>query len=143
MARAFALRPVREIVGTLPTNAHRRLTNPGTGALGPLTDVLVHLGDMRRPLGLGHCPRPDRVLVVLSFLTSGRAYGFVRRSHFAGLRLVADDVEFTWGAGEPVRGRAADLMMVVCGRAAVLPDLGGPGVEMLQARLRAERPPTA
>lgn len=138
MARAFAQRPVPEIADTLRANAQRRLTNPGAGPLGPLADVLVHVGDMRRPLGLTHSPKSDRVLAVLSFLTSGRAFGFVRRRDLAGLRLVATDADFTWGSGEQIRGRAADLMMAVCGRTAVLSDLDGPGVEVLRAR----RPPT-
>ena len=137
MARAFAQRPVSEIVGALRANAHRRLRNPGVGSYGPLADVLVHLGDMRLPLGLPYAPQPDRVLAVLSFLTSGRAFGFVRRQDLAGLRLVAEDVDFARGAGEQVHGRAADLVMAVCGRTAVLADLDGPGVELLAARLQA------
>lgn len=137
MARAFAQRPISEIAGSLRSNAHLGLSNPGVGPCGPLADVLVHLGDMRRPLGLPHSPQPDRVLAVLSFLSQGRSIGFVHKRDFAGLRLIADDVTFAWGTGEQIHGRAADLMMAMCGRAAVLDSLDGPGVEVLRARLRS------
>lgn len=140
MAQAFARRPVPEIADTLRANAHRRLTNPGVGAHDPLADALVHAGDMRRPLGLAHRPPPERVLAVLSFLTSGRAFGFVRRRDLAGVRLIADDVDFVWSSGPQVRGRAANLMMAVCGRAMVLADLAGPGVSVLAMRMRAHQP---
>lgn len=136
MARRMAQRPRSEIVGTLQANAHRRLSNPGTGPSGPLTDILVHAGDMRRPLGLPHDPRPELALAALTFLTGGRAFGFVARGTLAGLRLTADDVNFRWGAGEELRGRAADLMMAVCGRALAVGDLDGPGAEVLRGRLR-------
>lgn len=92
MAREFAQRPLPEFVATLRANGRRRLTDPGAGPAGPLADVLVHLGDIQRPLGLSHSRRPARVLAVLSFLTSGRAFGFVRTRDLAGLHLVADDV---------------------------------------------------
>lgn len=54
----------------------------------------------------------------------------------ACLCLVADDIDFTSGTGEEVRGRSADLMMIACGRTAALTDVVGPGVEVLRARLR-------
>jgi uncharacterized protein (TIGR03083 family) len=135
LARRMAQRPVSEIIDTLRTNAGRRLSNPGTGPYGPLTDVLVHTGDMRRPLGVPHDPPRELVVAVLAFLTSGRAVGFVTRGRLRGLRLIADDADFAWGTGEDVRGRAADLMIAVCGRAAGLTDLHGPGAEVLRARL--------
>ena len=136
MARAFAERPVTEIATTLRSNAEWHLTNPGVGSRCPMTDLLVHLGDVRRPLGLPHEPAPDRVTEALVFLTSGKAFGFVDRKRLAGVRLVADDIDFTWGSGQEVHGRAADLMMAACGRHAVLPDLAGPGVEALRVRPR-------
>lgn len=135
LSRRMARRPISEIVQTLRRSAGRRLANPGQGSRGPLTDVLVHAGDMRRPLGLPHRPDLPRVKEVLLFLSGPRSVGFVARGLTKGLRFVADDAGFAFGAGPEVRGRAADLMMVLCGRGAVLPDLQGPGLDLLGPRL--------
>jgi uncharacterized protein (TIGR03083 family) len=134
-ARALARRPVAEIARTLEDNADRRVRNPGVGLHGPLADVLVHTGDMRIPLGLEYSPPREPTSAALRFLTSGKAVGFVRRGDLAGLHVTADDLGASFGAGEQLRGRGADLMMAVCGRTAVLDRLSGPGVEILRGRL--------
>jgi hypothetical protein len=43
-----------------------------------IADEQVHGQDMRRPLGLPHHLRPERLRVSLDFLTGGRAAGFTR-----------------------------------------------------------------
>lgn len=135
LARRRAERPWPEIVATIRDRAGTRLTNPGTGPGGPFTDTLVHGGDMKHPLGVAHEPAGDRSLAALRFLTGRRAVGFVSRGRLRGLRLVATDVEFASGTGAEVTGRASDLMMAAAGRAAVLPELSGPGVDVLRKRL--------
>jgi len=134
-AQQRAKRPWPEIVATIRDRAGQRLTNPGTGPSGPLTDVLVHTGDMRLPLGLPHQPAADRVVAALEFLTGGRAVGFVPKGRLDGLRLVATDVSFTAGDGAELSGRAADLMMAAAGRPARLAALRGPGVDVLLHRV--------
>jgi uncharacterized protein (TIGR03083 family) len=135
MSRRAAQRPVTDIVATLRAAADSPFSPPGTGPRAPLTDVLVHSGDMRRPLGLPHDPPPERVRTALEFLTGPRTFGFVPRGAQRGLRLVAPDVDFAFGSGPEVRGRAADLMMALCGRGSVLMQLSGDGVAVLAARL--------
>jgi uncharacterized protein (TIGR03083 family) len=134
-ARSFATRPTADIAATLRSHADRRVSNPGVGAAGPLTDVLVHTGDMRLPLGLPHDPQPERTKEALTFLTSGKAFGFVRRGTLDGLAVSADDSDFSAGTGDALHGRGVDLMMALCGRTAVLDRLTGPGVERLRANL--------
>lgn len=138
MANAWARRPMPELVATMRSNAGRRLTNPGTGPLGPLTDVLVHSGDMRLPLGRPFEPPVEHVVAALGFLTGRRPVGFVPRGRLDGLRLVADDVGFRSGTGAELLGRGADLMMAAAGRAQVLPNLQGAGVAVLRERLAKE-----
>lgn len=129
-----ARRPFPELVAELRSRADSRLAPPVVGPRGPLTDVLVHTGDIAVPLGLPHQPAADAVRLALAFVTTGRPIGFVRRGRLAGLELVADDLGWSWGAGPEVAGRGIDLLMAACGRAALLDRLHGPGVEVLRGR---------
>ncbi len=134
LATAEARRPVHVMTSRLRAAADTHLRPPGVGARGPLTDLLVHDGDMRIPLGLPLRPDPRAAAVALGFLT-GPAPGFVPRRRLRGLRLVAVDGPDGWGTGAEVRGTMADLMMAVCGRRATLPGLSGPGAALLAERL--------
>jgi hypothetical protein len=52
-----------------------------------------------------------------------------------GVRLVATDSDWSYGKGPEVRGQGEALLMVMAGRPAALPDLDGPGVPTLSARV--------
>ncbi len=56
LARRPARTPTAEIARTLRLRAEHRLDPPVTGPLSGLTDVLVHGGDIRIPLGLPSGP---------------------------------------------------------------------------------------
>ncbi|HEY0812537.1 MAG TPA: maleylpyruvate isomerase family mycothiol-dependent enzyme [Pseudonocardia sp.] len=137
LARRFGALPVDELSAALRRYAESRFAPPLVGARGPLTDALVHGGDMRVPLDIPHAPDPEHVRPALEFVTTGRPIGFVRRGALRGLRLVATDLDWTWGEGEPVEGRGIDLLMVACGRTAVLPKVTGAGSTVLRNRLPA------
>jgi uncharacterized protein (TIGR03083 family) len=134
LARECAAQPLPALVAALREHADKQLKQPGVGAHGPLTDLLVHDGDMRIPLGLPMTPDPALVAEALDFLAPGAA-GFTPRRRLAGLRLVATDLDRSWGTGAAVIGTGADLMMAACGRRAVLPHLTGPGAPVLAARI--------
>lgn len=135
LARRGAQRPVAEIVATLHRCADRRISPPLAGPLDPLTDILVHSGDIRIPLGLPFHPDPGRASAALDFLTSPWPFGFVPRSRLRGLRLRATDSGQVWGKGAEIQGPAVALMMTACGRAALLDALEGPGAALLRERL--------
>ncbi len=137
LARHVARRPVAELADLLRRHADSRFAPPVVGPCGPLTDSLVHAGDMWVPLGLPHDPAPESVRMALDFVTGGRPFGFVPGGRLSGIRLVADDLGASWGEGEPVEGRGIDLLMVACGRAAVLAELRGVGVATLAERVRS------
>ncbi|MFF2451160.1 maleylpyruvate isomerase family mycothiol-dependent enzyme [Isoptericola sp. NPDC058082] len=134
-ARRAGQRPVAETVTLLRRRAESRFSPPLTGPRAPLTDLLVHEGDMRLPLGLGHDPDPGTVRVGLEFVTTGRAVGFAPRGRLRGLRLAATDLDWAWGEGAALTGRGIDLLMGACGRSAVLPRLDGAGLPLLAGRL--------
>ncbi len=135
VARQAARQPVADLAGTLRRHAASTFAPPLVGPRGPLTDVLVHAGDIRLPLGLAHHPAQGAVRLALDFVTEGRPLGFVPRGRLDGLKLIADDLEWSWGTGPAISGRGIDLLIATCGRSAVLPSLTGPGVPGLGARL--------
>jgi uncharacterized protein (TIGR03083 family) len=134
-ARNAAKRGIGATIETIRQNANSRFAPPGSGPRAPLTDVIVHTGDIARPLGLPHTAPDDHVRIALEFLDAGRTTGFVKPGSLTGLRFVADDLGTDTGTGEELHGRGIDLAMAICGRAHALEDLQGPGVATLRARL--------
>jgi uncharacterized protein (TIGR03083 family) len=136
LARAEAEKPIADIIDALRRNADNRFTPPGAGPGAPLTDVIVHGQDMRRPLGLAHCFESTLLVRALDFVKDG-AFGFVPRRRLAGLHFVAGDVEWSAGApdGAAVTGPAEALLLAITGRTVALADLDGPGVDLLRQRL--------
>jgi uncharacterized protein (TIGR03083 family) len=137
LAVLTAKRPAAEMAAGLRANAENPFQPPMVGYPGQLTDLQVHGQDMRRPLGLPHGLRLDRLRVSLGFLTGRRAVGFVPRRRLAGLRFEATDLDWSWGAGPLLAGPAEALMLAMAGRAVTLGELDGPGVQILRNRLRA------
>lgn len=131
-----AKRSDAELVALLRDRAEATWGPPGFGPLAPLTDLLVHGVDLRRPLGLDHAPEPDALRTSLDFVVSPKAgLGFTQRKHHRGLRHEATDVDWAHGDGPTVGGPARSLLAVLCNRPAPLEDLTGDGVAALRARL--------
>jgi len=135
LARRTARQPTGDLVTALRQRADTRASPPVTGPRAPLTDVLVHAGDIRLPLGLAHDPAERGVRAALDFVTTGRPVGFVLRGRLTGLRLVAEDLDASWGTGPVVAGRGIDLLMAACGRSAVIDRLHGEAAGVLADRL--------
>jgi uncharacterized protein (TIGR03083 family) len=125
-----------ELVALFRDHADAQWGPPGLGAQAPLTDLLVHGVDIRRPLGLTHAPEPEALRHSLDFVISPKAsVGFTQRRHQKGLRFAATDLDWTHGEGPDVRGPALPLLAVLCTRPAPLDDLAGDGVAVLRERL--------
>jgi len=140
LARRRARLSSAEISTSLRRYADHELSPPITGPRSGLTDVLVHGGDIRVPLGMPFAPAHERVGLALDFLTGSLPLGFVPRARLRGICLRATDVDRTWGMGAEVRGPASALMMSACGRTALLNNLDGPGVPLLRHRLSTGKP---
>jgi uncharacterized protein (TIGR03083 family) len=137
LARRRARLPANEIATALRQYADRELNPPITGPLSGLTDVLVHSGDIRIPLGLPFTPSPERAALALDFLTGRFPLGFVPRARLRGICFRGSDIGRVWGTGVEVRGPVAALMVSACGRTALLDALDGPGLPILRRRLSA------
>ena len=105
----------------------------GMGGAIALTDGLIHQQDIRRPLGEPRSIPADRLVPALQTALFGPVLRGVLRVR--DVRLVATDIDWSFGRGPEVRGTAEALLMAVAGRAAVADELSGPGAERLTRRL--------
>ena len=75
------------LAATLRQYADSRFTPPGSGWLAPLTDVIVHGQDVRRPLGIAHEFASERLRAILDYLVTDAAHrGFVPAGRPPGSR---------------------------------------------------------
>ena len=108
-----------------------------------LTDIIVHGQDIAVPLGRRLEVAPEVAAVAAErtwscqFTRKGRRLTKVFRPlPWAGHRLVATDTGWAVGEGPEIRGPVLALLLLMTGRAVVLPQLEGPGVELLVGRLQ-------
>lgn len=137
LTAVVAQRPVDEIVAGLREKAEHPFKPPGLTLAAPLTDLLVHQQDIRRPLGLAPELVAERLVICLKQVAAAAERGgmLVPKGTIDGLRLEATDVEWSRGEGQVVRGAGEALLMALSGRRAALPDLDGDGADLLRSRL--------
>ena len=103
-----------QLTSTLRDNITHPWTPPGGGPQGALSHDLIHGLDVTVGLGLDRCPPPERVALVLAGMRPKNVAFF--GTDLTGVRLEATDLDWRYGTGEPLRGKAQDLLLVVCGR---------------------------
>ena len=135
LAREQARRPVDELVEVLRRRAGSRFTPPGQGPEAPLTDLVVHGLDIRWPLGLPRETPGERLRAALDFATAQPTIVGVPRGALDGVRLEADDLDWSRGSGPLVTGSAEALLLAVAGRRVALDHLAGEGLPTLRDRL--------
>jgi uncharacterized protein (TIGR03083 family) len=119
MADRVALRdgqgPISTVLDGWRTNEDYRWKPPGGGFKGALTHDVVHGLDITIPLGIEHPVGEPALRAVLDHATKPLSL-----KHFGldltGTRLEADDLDWSFGDGEPLRGRARHLLMVLMDR---------------------------
>ena len=102
-----------ELLAALADNVDHPWKPPGGGFAGALSHDVIHGLDITVALGIERRVPADRMRVVLEGLAGSRSYFGV---DLEGTRLVADDLDWTFGDGAEVQGSAQDLLMLVCGR---------------------------
>ena len=112
---------------------HPRGLTAGFGGRIALTDGMIHQQDVRRALGIPRTIPAERLVPVLDFAL--RAPTIPAGKNAKGLRLVAEDVDWSHGKGDEVRGPGEALLVALAGRREALEDLDGDGVQRLAARL--------
>ena len=108
--------PADELIKNLRSEVMRHWAPPGGGYHGALNHVVIHGLDVTVPLGVPRRAPDQTIRVILDDLTQGD--GTVRFGvDFAGRRLQATDLDWSFGEGPVLGGAAADLALVICGRA--------------------------
>jgi uncharacterized protein (TIGR03083 family) len=105
----------------------------GMGGAIALTDGLIHQQDIRRPLDLPRVIPAERLVPALRTALFGPTLLGVLRVR--DVRLVATDIDWTFGRGPEVRGTGEAILMTVAGRAVVARELSGPGADRVRRRL--------
>lgn len=136
LARDRAKLPLDRLVGDLRERAESHFTPPTFDWHAPLTDLLVHHADVAVPLGLPLDRPLEAWSHALPFLVSRKARGAFTPRELPDLTFAATDLDWSHGTGPVVSGPAAALGVAMCGRAAVLEHLDGPGRDQLAAWLR-------
>ncbi|MEU8899118.1 maleylpyruvate isomerase family mycothiol-dependent enzyme [Nocardia sp. NPDC048505] len=87
---------------------------PGGGYEGALGHDIIHGLDITVGLGLDRVVPPESLRYVLADQSpkSIKFFGV----DLDGIQLRADDMDWTYGSGAPLTGRAQDLLLVQCGR---------------------------
>lgn len=106
---------------------------PGGGVEGALTHCIVHGLDVVEAVPLDRSVPEERVRAVLDLLWSpdgANPFGV----DLDGVRLEADDMEWSLGAGAVVTGRGQALVLVSSGRSLPHGRLGGPAAARFSQR---------
>ena len=131
--REYGSRTPEQLVELLRAHLTPAGLTAGLGGRIALTDGLIHQQDIRRPLGLTREIPAERLVPALrTALFAPTLLGIAR---VRDVRLVATDVDWTFGRGPEVHGPAEALLMTVAGRRDVVAELSGPGQERLARRL--------
>ncbi|MGY1703738.1 maleylpyruvate isomerase family mycothiol-dependent enzyme [Geodermatophilus sp. SYSU D00697] len=121
---AEALGPA-QLLASLRDNVDHPWSPPGGGPVGALSHDVIHGLDVSVALGLDdEHASTERVATVLAGMRPRNVAYF--GVDLDGVRLQATDTPWTHGAGQPVRGRARDLLLLVCGRRLPAGRLEGP-----------------
>ncbi|MGN9813508.1 maleylpyruvate isomerase family mycothiol-dependent enzyme [Micromonospora sp. BQ11] len=112
--RDAAALPAERLVAGLRDNATHPWSPPGGGPHGALAHDVIHGLDITVGVGLDRRVPPDRVAMVLAGMRPRNVAFF--GTDLTGVELRATDLDWSYGTGDPVRGRAEDLLLVLCGR---------------------------
>ncbi|MEU7872215.1 maleylpyruvate isomerase family mycothiol-dependent enzyme [Dactylosporangium sp. NPDC049140] len=103
-----------QLLAAVRDNAGHPWTPPGGGPVGALSHEVIHGLDITAGLGLDRRVPLDRIAAVLGGMKPRNIAFF--GVDLQGVRLEANDLEWHHGTGEPVRGAAQDLLLVICAR---------------------------
>ncbi len=114
-----------EIIAVLRGFLGSRRRAPLVSEREPLLDILVHTQDIAVPLGIDRPMPLDAAVVATDRVIALTKGPFRLRRLPRGVRLVATDVDWAWGAGQRVEGEIRWLLLAVAGREVAYQHLRG------------------
>jgi uncharacterized protein (TIGR03083 family) len=109
-----------------------KMLGPGVG----MRAMVIHHQDMRRALGKPRLIPAERVVAALDVILTPRGSSNLGSHERAtGLRLRADDIDWSWGNGLEVSGAGEAILMGLAGRPDALADLSGDGLAEFARRV--------
>ena len=124
-----------ELIAGIEAMIGSRRHNIGVTCRETMIDILVHGMDIAIPTGQTLVIPQDAAAeaATRTWTAPLAGYPFFARRRFRGYRLEADDITWTAGAGEPIHGPMAALLLLVTGRyTAALHQLSGDGADALR-----------
>ena len=110
--------PTSELVAALRTEQMQNWAPPGGGFAGALSHVVIHGCDATAALGRPRAAGDAAARIVLDALVAGD--GRLFDVDLSGKRLVADDLDFSYGQGSEIREHSGQLVALLARR--TLPD---------------------
>ena len=104
-----------ELAEALRSNIGHPWRPPGGGFEGALAHDVIHGLDITVPLGLDITVPEERLRRILPASANDKTVMFFG-TDLAGIEFRARDMDWTLGAGTPLTGAAADLLLAMCGR---------------------------
>lgn len=133
-ARDQASLPTEQLIAEIRRTVGSRRHNLGVTPRETLIDIVVHGQDIAIPIGRTLAVPPEVAATAAERVWECRGTRLskvFKPVPYDGLRLVADDIEWTVGDGPELRGPVLSLLLLLTGRRVVLPQLDGPGAEAL------------
>jgi len=113
-----------ELTASLRDNVDHGWKPPGGGYEGALSHDVIHGLDITVALGIDRTVPADRLRHILGDLKPRQLKYF--GVDLTGIELRATDLDWTFGAGEPLTGAAQDLLLILSGRSLPPGHLTGP-----------------
>ena len=115
IASRDAALPPGELVADLRSEVMQHWTPPGGGYHGALNHVVIHGLDVTVPLGVPRRSPEDTIRIILDDLTAGGVHERFGTG-IDGRQLQATDLDWSYGSGAVLRGKAEDIALMLCGR---------------------------
>ncbi len=106
---------------------------PPAATMAMLGEIVVHGNDIRQPLGIADDSSSESKIACLDMFKVSNIPVPAKRT-IAGLRLMATDADWSYGAGPEVHGPLTGLLLAMATRAST-DTLSGDGVATLRSRL--------
>ena len=133
-ARDAAL-PRATLVAALRAGADSPRKIPGGGYAGALTHDVIHGLDITGALGIGNPVPAEPMKAVLENLTGPKSLRFFG-TDTDGAQLRAIDLDWSYGTGAPLLGRAQDLALLLAGRPVPRDAFRGEGADLAAGSVR-------